>query len=89
MLLCLLPEFLVHRTIPSNTVSLFRAFTLVVVAAMALPLLGAIGEFEPMTETFTVYWERLDQFFLANNIGSYPTVRRKRLSLQQKRKRWQ
>ena len=73
MLLCLLPEFLVHRMIPSNTVSLFRAFTLVVVAAMASPLLGAIGEFEPTTETFTVYSERLDQFFVANNIGSYPT----------------
>ena len=40
---------------------------------MASPLLGAIGEFEPSKETFTVYLERLDQFFVANNIGSYPT----------------
>lgn len=40
---------------------------------MASPLLGAIGEFEPSIETFTVYSERLDQFFVANNIGSYPS----------------
>ena len=40
---------------------------------MASPLLGAIGEFEPSTETFTVYSERLDQFSVVNNIGSYPT----------------
>ena len=25
-----------------------------------------------MTETFTVYSERLDQFFVENHIGSYP-----------------
>ena len=73
MLLRLLSVLLVHRMIPSNIVSLFRVFTLVVVAAMASPLLGAIGEFEPSTETFTVYSERLDQFFIANNIGSYPS----------------
>ena len=57
----------------SNTVALFRVFTHVVVVAIASPLLGAIGEFDPSTETFTVYSERLDQFFVANNIGSYPT----------------
>ena len=68
MLLWLLPELLVHRMIPSNTVSLFHAFTLVVVAAMALPLLGAIGEFEPTTKTFTVYSQRLDQFFAATAV---------------------
>jgi len=45
----------------------------VVVAAMALSLLGVIGEFELSSETFTVCSERLDQFFVANNIGSYPT----------------
>ena len=73
MLLRLLSGLLVHRMIPSNIVSLFRVFTPVVVAAMASPLLGAIGEFEPSTETFTVYSERLDQFFVANNIGSYPS----------------
>ena len=73
MLLHLLSGLLVHRMIPSNIVSLFRVFTLVVVAAMASPLLSAIGEFEPVTETFTVYSDRLDQFFVANNIGSYPT----------------
>ena len=27
---------------------------------------------DPSTETFTVYSERLDQFFVPNNIGSYP-----------------
>ena len=73
MLLRLLSGLLVHRMIPSNIVSLFRVFTLVVVTAMASPLLSAIGEFEPVTETFTVYSDRLDQFFVANNIGSYPT----------------
>jgi len=63
--------------IPSNIVSLFRVFMVVVVAAMASPLLGAIGEFDPTTEIETVYSERLNQFSVANNIGSY-----------QKRKRW-
>ena len=55
-----------------NIVALFRVFTHVVVVAMASPLLGATGEFDPSTETFTVYSERLDQFFVADNIGSYP-----------------
>ena len=31
-----------------------------------------IGEFDPLTETCTVYSERLDQFLVENNIGSYP-----------------
>ena len=39
---------------------------------MSSPLSGAIGKFDPSTETFTVFSERLDQFFVANNIGSYP-----------------
>ena len=39
---------------------------------MSSPLLGAIGKFDPSTETFTVFSESLDQFFVANNIGSYP-----------------
>jgi len=59
--------------IPSNIVSLFRVFTVVVVAAMASPLLGANGEFDSTTEIETVYSERLKQFSVANNIGSYPT----------------
>jgi len=59
--------------ISSSIVSLFRVFTVVVVAAMASPLLGAIGEFDPTTEIKTVYSERLNQFSVANNIGSYPT----------------
>ena len=47
----------------SNIVALFRVFTHVVVVAMASPLLGAIGEFDPSTETFIIYSERLDQVF--------------------------
>ena len=56
----------------SNIVALFRVFTHVVVVALASPLLGAIGEFHPSTETCAVYSEKLDQFFVANNIGSHP-----------------
>ena len=56
----------------SIIVALFRAFTHVVVVAMTSPLLGAIGEFHPSTETCAVYSERLGQFFVANNIGSHP-----------------
>ena len=37
--------------------------------AMASPLLGSVGEFDPSSETFTAYLERLDQFFVANDIG--------------------
>ena len=36
---------------------------------MASPLLGSIGEFDSFSETFTAYFERLDQFFVANDIG--------------------
>ena len=38
-------------------------------AAMASPLLGSVGEFDPSSETFTSYLERLDPFFVANDIG--------------------
>ena len=88
MLLRLLPGLLLHRMIPSNIVSLFRVFTLVVVAAMASSLLGVIGEFELSTETFTVYSERLDQFFVANNIGSYPTGASEAVIAAAAKKRW-
>ena len=37
--------------------------------AMASPLLGSVGEFDPSSETFTAYLERLDQLFVANDIG--------------------
>ena len=37
-----------------------------------LPLLGSVGEFDPASETFTVYFERLEQFFVANDIGQCP-----------------
>ena len=35
------------------------------------PLLtfGSVGEFDSSTETFTAYFERLEKFFVANNIG--------------------
>ena len=46
--------------------------SLFVVAAMASPLLGSVGEFDPSSEAFTVYLERLDHFFVANDIGQYP-----------------
>ena len=36
-------------------------------AAMASPLLGSVGEFDPSSETFTSYLERLDQLFIAND----------------------
>ena len=37
--------------------------------AMAYSLLRSLGEFEPTTELFSLYLERLDQFFIANDIG--------------------
>ena len=80
MLLRLLSGLLVHRMIPSNIVSLFRVFTLVVVTAMASPLLGATGEFEPSTETFTVY------SLLQTTLEVIQRVHQKQLLLQQKRK---
>ena len=52
----------------------FRVFAHVVFAAatMASELLGAAREFDLSAETFTVYAERLDQFFVANKIGIVP-----------------
>ena len=35
-------------------------------------LLGSVGEFDPASETFTAYFERLEQFFVANDIGQCP-----------------
>ena len=32
-------------------------------------LFGVLGEFDPSTELFTAYLERLEQFFIANSIG--------------------
>ena len=37
--------------------------------AMASLLLGSVGEFDPSSESFKAYLERLDQFFVANDIG--------------------
>ena len=36
-------------------------------------LVGFIGEFDTSTETFTAYHERLEQCFVANSIGHYPS----------------
>ena len=36
---------------------------------MAAALIGTIGFYEPSLETFTAYLERLEQFFIANDIG--------------------
>lgn len=32
-------------------------------------MFGSVGEFDPSSESFTAYLERLDQFFVANDIG--------------------
>ena len=37
--------------------------------AMASSLIGSVAEFDPSSESFTAYLERLDQFFVANDIG--------------------
>ena len=39
-------------------------------AAVASRLHGSVGEFDPSSETFTSYLERLDQFFVANDIAN-------------------
>ena len=36
------------------------------------PLFGVLGEFDPSTELFTAYLERLEQYFIANSIGQCP-----------------
>ena len=36
-------------------------------------LVGSIGEFDTSSETFTAYHERLEQYFVANSIGHYPS----------------
>jgi hypothetical protein len=40
-------------------------------AAMASPLVSSVVEFDTSTETFTAYHERLEQYFVANNVGYY------------------
>ena len=37
--------------------------------AMASPVFGSVGQFDPSSETFTAYLERLDRFFEASDIG--------------------
>ncbi|CAB3989970.1 Transposon Tf2-9 poly, partial [Paramuricea clavata] len=36
------------------------------------PLFGVLGEFDPSTELFAAYSERLEQYFIANSIGQCP-----------------
>lgn len=38
--------------------------------AKASPLLGSVGEFDPSSKTFTDYFEIIDQFSVANDIGN-------------------
>ena len=37
--------------------------------AMAKAFLGLLGEFDSTSELFVSYWERLEQFFVANDVG--------------------
>ena len=36
---------------------------------MAFPVFGSVGQFDPSSETFTAYLERLDRFFEASDVG--------------------
>lgn len=59
------------------TISLFCVYAHVLAlsfAVMASPLLGSVGEFDPSSETFTSYFQRLDQFFVTNDIGKCATA---------------
>ena len=66
--------YFLHRMILLHFVSFVCAFAHVLAGtfgnpAIASPLLGSVGEFDPSSETFTAYLKRLDQFFVANDIG--------------------
>ena len=68
---------LFYRTISYNFVWFFSTFMHVLacvftVSAMASPLLGSVGEFDPASETFTAFFERLEHFFVANGIRQSP-----------------
>ena len=67
------PYFLKQMTF-FHSVSFLAAFTHVFAGvlanpAMASPLLDSVGEFDPSSETFTAYLERVDWFFKASDIG--------------------
>ena len=55
-----------------NTFAHVVACAFVVFIMSSPTLLGSVGEFDPSSETFTAYFERLEQFFEANSIGHYP-----------------
>ena len=66
--------YFLHQMILLHFVSFVCASTHVLVGAfanptMASPLLESVGEFDPSSESFTAYLERLNQFFAANDIG--------------------
>ena len=66
--------YFLHRMILLHFVSFVCASAHVLTgtfgSVMASLLLGYFGEFDPSSETFTAYLERLDQFFVANDIGN-------------------
>ena len=55
-----------------NTFAHVVACAFVVFIMSSPTLLGSVGEFDPSSETFTAYFERLEQFFEDNSIGHYP-----------------
>ena len=66
--------YFLHRMILLHFVSFVCAAAHVLAgtfenSVMASPVVGSFGEFDPSSETFTAYLERLDQFFVANDIG--------------------
>jgi len=40
------------------------------VSVIVSPLLSSVGEFAPASESFNAYFERLEQFFVANGISA-------------------
>ena len=57
-----------------NTFAHVFACAFVIFIMSSPTLLGSVGEFDPSSETFTIYFERLKQFFegTCNSIGHYP-----------------
>ena len=75
--------YFLHRMILLHFVSFVCASAHVLAGVFANPtmaslLLGSVGEFDPSSESFKAYLKRLDQFFVANDIGK--CARKKLLS---------
>ena len=79
----LLPGLFLYRIILSNIVALFRVFTHVVVVAMASPLLGATFH----RDIYSLFGKTCSVLCCKTTLEVIPQVLRKKLSLQQKRKR--